>query len=195
MIIKSTSCLVEEQDKPIIFINDFDNEANNDFIKRFTELENDKNLISIIINISSYGGEINCLMSMVDLINSSSKNIITICSGGCHSAASILVSSGTKGYRYMNPSAIFHVHSVQYSTRGSAEELQNEAKNTTRINNLYLELLAKNSKLNKTQIKKHLKENAGEWYLNAKQALEYGFIDKIGSPRLISSLTLELING
>jgi len=141
----------------------------------------------IPIVITSYGGSVYALFKMVDIINEIKKDVpvATIVIGKAMSAGAVLSSCGTKGMRYASPTSTFMIHEVSSGTSGKTGEIKADAKETDRLNNMLLEMIAVNIGKPKAYIVDivHSKGHA-DWYLSPEDALEHGLINKIGIPNL-----------
>lgn len=130
----------------------------------------------ISIYINSPGGSITAGMAIFDTMNFVKSPISTICVGMAASMASVLLASGNKGKRYILPNSEVMIHQPLGGVNGQATEIKIVAD---RI--LYLR-----NKLNKTlsektgqDINRIEKDTERDHYLSAKEALEYGLVDKI----------------
>ena len=131
----------------------------------------------INLNIASYGGDVYAMLGLVDYIRGLEPivKVNTHCIGTCMSAASVLLAGGT-GTRTMSKNSTVMVHEGSAIETGKVgdvmkgvdhlKELQKE------INKLMEEVTNKDARFwELTQ--------RNDTYLNAKQCLEYGIIDKI----------------
>lgn len=174
-----------------IIVNDFCEEANNGFTVAFSHLTNDPQPF-IPILIDSFGGDVLSLFSMLDLIDSSEKPVITSVSSKAMSCGSALLSAGTKGYRFASPRATILIHEASTQLEGKAADIISDARNMEALNEKLMELLAKNSNKPASFYKNLIKKgNNADLYLTAEQALECGIIDKIGIPEINMSLKAE----
>ena len=130
---------------------------------------------TINLNIASYGGDVYAMLGLVDYIQGLDVKVNTHCVGTCMSAASVLLACGT-GERTMSKHGTVMVHEGSAFEAGKTtdvmkgvdhlKELQKE------INKLMEEVTNKDARFwELTQ--------RNDTYLNAKQCLEYGIIDKI----------------
>ena len=129
----------------------------------------------INLNIASYGGDVYAMLGLVDYIRSLDVKVNTHCIGTCMSAASVLLAGGT-GTRTMSKNSTVMVHEGSAIETGKVgdvmkgvdhlKELQKE------INKLMEEVTNKDARF--WELTKR-----NDTYLNAKQCLEYGIIDKI----------------
>ena len=130
----------------------------------------------IYIYINSPGGSITSGMAIYDTMNYIKSNIITICIGMAASMASILLSSGTKGKRYILPNSEVMIHQPLGGTSGQATEIKIHAERILKLKDKINKILAKNTN---TNIKKIEQDTERDYFMDSKEALEYGIIDKI----------------
>jgi len=90
--------------------------------------------------------------------------------------ATVLLSAGHPGKRYAMPNSTIHMHQVMSGTRGQASDIEIEARETLRINDLVRDILAANTGQDPERIRRDFDRN---FYMDAQQAKEYGMIDEI----------------
>lgn len=183
-IINRQAIKLPEEDIPALYVQKFDFDAAQTFVKDFSKLESDGSLSDIFIYISSYGGEVFPMMMMIEAIYSSKKRVHLVGMGVAYSAGATLLASGPKGSRWLGPNSYMHIHYAQGLLFGGAQELEHQMEQIRRINDHFIRLIVSNSKLNMSKFKKILKEQNYEWQLTAEEALQYGFVDHIGVPIL-----------
>lgn len=136
----------------------------------------------IVININSYGGNADGLASMIGTLNELNNPIVTYCNGVAASAGAFLLSCGD--YRFVSSSSRIMIHEVLGGAQGNVHDVVADAKEIDRLNNLWLDMLAKNCGLKGANcIKDMIKEHAGrDIWMNPDKALKFGIVDFIGSP-------------
>jgi ATP-dependent Clp protease protease subunit len=90
--------------------------------------------------------------------------------------ATVLLSSGSAGKRYAMPNATVHMHQVMSGARGQATDIEIEARETIRLNDLLRNILARNTGQDPERIRRDFDRN---FYMDAQAAKEYGMIDEI----------------
>jgi len=90
---------------------------------------------------------------------------------------SLLLSAGKKGERFIFPlgEVMIHQPSVGY-LQGSASDLEIHAKQIIKTKDRSAEILAKNCNQSLEQI---LKDFERDYWMNAKESIEYGIVDGI----------------
>lgn len=173
-----------------VYVNEFTEESAKEFRDEFLSAERSGQTIIPIV-IDSYGGSVHALFHMIDLIKSATLPVATIATGKAMSCGIVLLSSGTKGYRFASENCSIMIHEVSSVNWGKNVELQNEAKETERLNNLLLKTLDENCDEDVGYWKKYLKEiGMVDLFLTGKQAKKHGLIDVVKVPRIEAELTV-----
>lgn len=160
----------------IIFISgEIDDELANIIIGQLLFLDS-KNNNDICLYINSPGGSITAGMAIYDTMNYIKSDVSTICIGMCASMASILLASGKKGKRYILPNSEVMIHQPLGGVSGQASEIKIVADRIIYLRNKLNKILS--DKTGK-DIKTIEIDTDRDHYLSAKEALEYGVIDKI----------------
>ena len=144
----------------------------------FLESEDPDKDINIYIN--SPGGSISAGMAIYDTMNYIKPDICTICVGMAASMGAFLLSSGTKGKRYVLPNAEVMIHQPLGGAQGQATEIQIAAEHIIKIKDRLNRILAKNTG---QTLKKIVQDTDRDNFLDAKEAVEYGLVDKIVEKR------------
>lgn len=132
------------------------------------------NDISIYIN--SPGGEITSGLAIYDTMNYIKSDVNTICVGISASMGAFLLSSGTKGKRYSLPNGEVMIHQPLGGVEGKASDIKIATEHILKTKEKINKILSKNTN---QPLKKVIKDTESDNYMNAKEALEYGLIDKI----------------
>ena len=137
------------------------------------EQQSDKD---ITIQIASPGGSIYSGYTILDSMTYISPDISTVSMGMTASMATIIASSGTKGKRFILPHTRFLIHQPLGGTKGQCSDIQIEAKEIQTLKEELTQILADNSGQDYEVIERMCDRDT---ILTAKQAVEYGFVDKI----------------
>ena len=94
------------------------------------------------------------------------------------SMGSILLSGGVKGKRYIYPhgEVMIHQPSLGGYIQGVSADLEIQARQTLRVKEIGASILAKNCGKTVDQI---MKDFDRDYWMDAKQAIEYGIVDGI----------------
>ena len=115
-------------------------------------------------------------MAIYDTMSYVKSPISTICVGMAASMASVLLASGDKGKRFILPNSEVMIHQPLGGVSGQATEIKIVADRILFLRNKLNKLLSEKTG---QDIKKIEKDTERDHYLTAKEALEYGLVDKI----------------
>jgi len=130
--------------------------------------------ITLIIN--SPGGYVTSGFSIYDTIQSLKSPVSTVCSGLAASMASILLSAGAKGRRFIEPHAQVMIHQPSGGARGQASNIEIQAREIIKTRRLSDEILAKNCG---QEVDKVLKDFDRDYWMNADESIAYGIVDGV----------------
>ena len=168
------SKLLEER---IIFITGEINDAvANTVVAELLYLEAKDSTKDIDIYINSPGGSVTSGLAIYDTMNFIKCDVSTICIGMAASMAAFLLSSGTKGKRYALPSSEIMIHQPLGGAQGQASDIKIQAEHILALKKKLNSVLAANTGKPVEQIEN---DTDRDNYLTAKDALNYGLIDKI----------------
>jgi ATP-dependent Clp protease protease subunit len=126
--------------------------------------------------INSPGGEIYAGLAIYDTMQMISNPISTVAVGFSASFGTVLLTAGTKGRRYALPNATIHMHQPIGGTKGQATDIAIQAKEIIRLKALLNDIMAKQTGQPLEVIERDLDR---DYFLDAKQAVEYGLVDQI----------------
>lgn len=161
----------------IIFLGSDVNEASANVIVAqllFLNSEDPKADISLYIN--SPGGSVYDALAIYDTMQLIGNDVRTFGIGVQASAAAVLLSSGTKGKRFILPHGTVMIHQPSSGTRGKVTDQQIDLEESLRVKRLLESIMAKNT--GQKQEKIHLDMERDKW-LTAEQAKEYGIVDEV----------------
>jgi ATP-dependent Clp endopeptidase proteolytic subunit ClpP len=130
--------------------------------------------------VSTYGGSADDMFSLYDIMRNVKENneIHTIGMGKVMSAGVLILAAGTEGKRKIGENCRVMIHSVLGANHGSLHNMINEMEAIEQLQDMYINCLAANTKMSKSQIKKMLERKVNV-YLTAKEAVELGIADII----------------
>ncbi len=163
------------EDRIVFITNEINDNNANIIIAELLYLDSISNE-DIFIYINSPGGSITSGMAIYDTMNYIKSDCNTICFGMAASMASILLSSGTKGKRYILPNAEVMIHQPLGGTSGQATEIKIHAERILKLKDKLNKILSKNTN---TNLKKIEQDTERDYFMNAEEALKYGLVDKI----------------
>lgn len=144
----------------------------------FLEAENPDKDINFYIN--SPGGSVIAGLSILDTMNFIKCDVSTIVMGQAASMGSLLASSGTKGKRFMLPSARHMIHQVSSGTRGTAIDMKIALEETLSLNRYLTEIYVKNTGQTYEKLEQDMSRDK---FMSAEEAVAYGLADQVISKR------------
>jgi ATP-dependent Clp protease protease subunit len=138
----------------------------------------------IYLYINSPGGVITSGMSMYDTMNYIKPDVCTICIGQAASMGAFLLSAGAKGKRYALPNARVMIHQPLGGAQGQATDIQIQAKEIQRMKDDLNRMIAEQTGQDITKIEA---DTERDFFMSAKEACEYGLVDKVLEKSLSSN--------
>lgn len=163
------------KDRIIILNGEIDDNTANTVVAQLLYLDSlNNNDISLYIN--SPGGSITAGMAIYDTMNFIKSDVSTICIGMAASMAAFLLASGSKNKRYSLPNSEIMIHQPLGGAKGQATEIQIAAERIIKLKNKLNRILSEktNQPLNKIS-----EDTERDKFMDSKEALDYGLIDKI----------------
>jgi ATP-dependent Clp protease protease subunit len=130
----------------------------------------------INLYIHSPGGVISAGLAIYDTMQLIRPEISTIVVGMAASMATVLLCAGAKGKRFALPNATVHMHQAVGGAQGQASDIAIAAKEIMRLQDIIRDIIAKHTG---QPMEKITHDTDRDFYLNPKQAVEYGLIDEI----------------
>ncbi|MCX4647373.1 MULTISPECIES: ATP-dependent Clp protease proteolytic subunit [unclassified Streptomyces] len=166
----------------IIFLGvQLDDASANDIMAQLVCLESMDPDRDISIYINSPGGSFTALTAIYDTMQYVKPDIQTVCLGQAASGAAVLLAAGTPGKRMALPHARVLIHQPYTETgRSQISDLEIQATEILRIRTQMEEMLARHSS---TPLEKVREDIERDKILTAEQALKYGLVDQVVTPR------------
>nr|WP_298056496.1 ATP-dependent Clp endopeptidase proteolytic subunit ClpP [uncultured Lachnoanaerobaculum sp.] len=140
----------------------------------FLESEDPTKDINLYIN--SPGGSVVAGMAIYDTMQYVKCDVSTICMGMAASMGAFLLAGGTKGKRYALPNAEIMIHQPSGGAQGQATEIKIVAEQILKTKEKLNKILAENTS---QPIEVIERDTERDNYMSAKEALDYGIIDKV----------------
>lgn len=144
----------------------------------FLEAEDPDKDIHLYIN--SPGGSVTAGMAIYDTMHYVKCDVSTICIGMAASMGAFLLAGGTKGKRLVLPNAEIMIHQPSGGSQGQATEIEIAAKHILKTKDKLNRILAENTGKDLEVV---AADTERDNWMSAKEALEYGIIDKIVTSR------------
>jgi len=130
----------------------------------------------IYLYINSPGGSITAGMAIYDTMKFVPNDIVTVGIGMAASMGQFLLTSGTKGKRYITPNARVLLHQPHGGFGGTASDIQTQAQLILSMKQRLAEITA--AQTGKTVEQVNEDGDRDRWF-SAQEALEYGFVDHV----------------
>ena len=144
----------------------------------FLESENpDKD---IFFYINSPGGSVSAGMAIYDTMQFIKPDVSTLCIGQAASMGSFLLAAGAKGKRFCLPNSRVMIHQPLGGFQGQASDIEIHAREILNIRARLNEMLAKHTG---QAIERIEKDTDRDNFMSAKDAVEYGIVDKVLTSR------------
>lgn len=140
----------------------------------FLELRNPGEEIQLLIN--SPGGYVTSGFAIYDTMKSISSPVSTVCMGSAASMASILLSAGAKGRRFVQRHGRVMIHQPSGGAGGNASNIEIQAAEIMKTKELGARLLAENCG---QPYDKVLKDFNRDYFMSAEESLKYGIADGV----------------
>jgi len=163
------------KDRIIIINGEINNELANSVVAQLLFLDSLNNE-DINIYINSPGGSVTDGMAIYDTMNFINSDVSTIGIGLCASMGAFLLSSGTKGKRYVLPNCEVMIHQPLGGAQGQATEIKIAAEHILKTKDKLNKILSLNTGKDLDVIEK---DTDRDNFMNSDEALNYGIIDKI----------------
>jgi len=161
----------------IIFLGQDVNEATANVIVAqllFLQAEDPKKDIYFYIN--SPGGSVYDALAIYDTMQYVTNDIQTVGIGMQASAAAFLLSSGTRGKRFVLPTSTVMIHQPSSGTQGKATDMEISLKELLRVKEQLNQIMAKNTGQKIERIREDMERD--KW-LTAPEAKKYGLVDDV----------------
>ena len=163
------------KDRIVFLSGEIDDNNSNTIVSELLYLDSiSHDDISLYIN--SPGGSITSGMAIMDTMNFIKSDVRTICIGMAASMGAFLLSCGTKGKRFILPNAEVMIHQPLGGATGQATEIKIAAERILKLKDKLNNILSINTGKDIEKIKN---DTERDYFLDAKEAKEYGIVDKI----------------
>lgn len=168
------SLLLKER---IIFMGmPIDDQVANVIVAQLLFLSHEDPEKEIQMYVNSPGGQIYAGLAIYDTMQMIPNPVSTVAVGITASFGTVLLTAGTKGRRYALPNATIHMHQPLGGAQGQATDIAIQAKQILRLKTLLNGIMSKHTGQSLEVIER---DTDRDYYLDAKQAVEYGLVDQV----------------
>jgi ATP-dependent Clp protease protease subunit len=144
----------------------------------FLEMQDPDKDVHLYIN--SPGGSVYAGLGIYDVMQFIKCDVSTYCIGMAASMGALLLTAGAAGKRFAMPHARIMIHQPLGGARGQASDIEIQAKEILYLKGRLNEIMSQHSGKDISRI---AKDTDRDNYLSAKEAAEYGLIDKVVEKR------------
>jgi len=165
------------EDNRILYMNGIMGESTvKDIVTGLLKYESKNPMKDIILYIDSPGGSLHSFFAIHDAIKMVRCDVATVCIGKSFSAANLLLSSGTKGKRFMTVNSRTLIHELSSTASGKMSDLDNDIEECRRLQKMAEDLVFKYTNIKKKDLRRMMERDT---YISSEEALEYGIVDHI----------------
>ena len=166
------------RDRVILLEGEVHDQMANLIVAQLLYLESEDSDKDISLYINSPGGSVTAGMAIYDCMQFIKPDIQTIVMGQACSMGSLLAQAGSKGKRFMLPSARHMIHQPSGGARGQATDMLIQVEEILAMKKNLTEIYVKHNSAGKT-FEQLTQDMERDNFMSATQALAYGLIDKI----------------
>jgi ATP-dependent Clp protease, protease subunit len=165
----------------IIFIGQqIDDDIANLVVAQLIHLESDDPDKDISVYVNSPGGSLHAGLAIYDAMQYVRPDVSTLCYGMAMSAASLILTGGTKGKRFTLPNSRILIHQPSSGFQGQSTDIEIHAKEILELRRLLDEIYSRHTGQTVEQVHDDMERDR---FFSAQQAIDYGLVDKIISAR------------
>lgn len=168
------------EDRIVFITGEITDETANIVVAQLIYLEAKNPDKDICLYINSPGGSVSAGLAILDTMRYIKCDVSTICVGIAASMGAVLLSSGTKGKRFVLPNSEVMIHQPLGGAQGQATEIRIAAEHILQTKDKINQILSDNSG---QPIEVIAQDTERDNWLTAKQAVQYGLVDKIFEKR------------
>jgi ATP-dependent Clp protease protease subunit len=170
------------KDRIILIGRPIDDIVSNLVVAQLMYLAADDPEKEIQIYVNSPGGAVTAGFAIYDTMQYVQAPISTVCIGRAASFGTVVLMAGAKGRRFSLPSSTIHMHQPLIGgqgLQGQASDLDIHAREIVRIRGVLNELITKHTGQPLERVER---DTDRDFFLTAKEAVDYGLIDGIIEP-------------
>lgn len=168
------------EDRIVFLRHQIDDEVANLVIAQILFLAAKDPAKDINLYLNSPGGSVTAGFAIYDTIRYVKCNVATICIGQAASMAALLLAAGTNGKRSALPNSRILIHQAFGGTQGPATDVKIQTDELLRLHDQIIGAFAEHTG---QTVKKIRKDTDRDFYMSPEEALAYGLIDRIITPK------------
>lgn len=164
------------KDRIVFLGTPIDDQIANSILAQLLFLESEDPEKDIIMYINSPGGVVHSGLAIYDAMQYVRCDVSTVCVGMCASMASMLLTAGAKGKRYILPHSRVMLHQPHGGARGQATDIEIATREMLTSKRIINEIFSKHTGQSAEKIQMDLER---DFYIGPQEAIEYGVVDKV----------------
>lgn len=166
------------KDRIIFLGTEIDDTVANLVIAQLLFLESEDPTSDIKLYINSPGGSVTAGLAMYDTMQHVKPDVSVTVVGMAASMAAVLTAAGAKGKRFALPNSRIMIHQGSAGFSGTPSDIEITAREVLKSRKKLDELLSKHTG---QPLEKVTKDTDRDYWMSAKEAVEYGLVDKVVS--------------
>lgn len=164
------------KDRIIMLGSPIDDGVANTIVAQILFLESQDKTKDIKLYVNSPGGSVTAGLAIYDAMQHVSCDIQTICMGMAASMGAVILAGGAKNKRFALPNAEIMIHQPLGGVEGQATDIKIRAERILKVKDQLNKILAKHTS---QPLKTIETDTDRDNFMDPKQALAYGLVDKI----------------
>ncbi len=166
--------------RQIILSGEINKDLADKIVRQLLILEADDDSKAVYMYIDSPGGDVDAGFAIFDMIRFVKCPVILIGMGLIASAAALILLSVEKENRLALPNSRYLIHQPSSGMKGVATDIEIHAKEMEKTKAILNEIIATQTGKSVEQVKK---DTERDYWLDSKEAVEYGLVSKIINSR------------
>ena len=164
------------KDRIIFLQGQIDDQMANLIVAQMLFLQFDDPKQDIHLYINSPGGSVTAGLAIYDTMQFVNCNVATYCLGQAASMGALLLCAGEKGKRFALPYARVMIHQPLGGAQGQATDIEIQAREILRVREQVNNIISKHTG---QSLKRVERDTDRDFWMTAKQAVEYGIVDEV----------------
>lgn len=164
------------KERVIFMVGPVDDHVANLVVAQLLFLESENPDKDIHLYINSPGGSVTAGMSIYDTMQFIKPDVSTMCVGQAASMGALLLTGGTRGKRFALPHSRMMIHQPSGGAQGQAADIEIQATEIIKLREQLNRIMALHTGQDVETI---ARDTERDNFMTAKQAVEYGLIDRV----------------
>jgi len=164
------------KERVIFLVGPIEDHMANLVVAQLLFLESESADKDIHLYINSPGGTVNSGLAIYDTMQFVKPDVNTVCVGQAASMGALILAGGAKDKRMALPHARMMIHQPMGGAQGQASDIDIQAREILRLRERLNEIMVKHTG---KSVKTINRDTDRDYFMDTKEALDYGLIDKI----------------